>query len=179
MCFYEMSLLEEYQTQDEYRHALRDALKYAERFRKKDKDLEYVGNYEDYWMSLNEAAMEQAMNQYEMGDFRKAKRTYDRMTGYMPQNAGAWRMLAICQQRANQNRDALVSLKQADEAQKLMGPVDRLPPDQRKLLRASLIKHAEYMVEQGDRSGAREVLALGEEDFMSNTEFKGLYNALN
>lgn len=179
MCHHEMSKLEEYYTQQEYRFADRDALKYATRFRKKDKELAYFNNYEDYWMELNTRAMESGSNHYQLGEFSKARRIFDRMVTYMPENAGAWRMRALCQERMNMKREAEESRKSFDEAYAAIQDVERLPSDQRKLLRNALVLDAEYLVSTGRQSEAKELLSLGEEHFMSNLEFKSLYEELN
>lgn len=179
MCHHEMSLLEEYQNDPEYRHAERDALKYAVRFRKKDKHNEFYPNYEDFFMALNERAMESGLNHYEMGDFSKARRVFDRMVDYMPENAGAWRMKALCQERLRLARDAEESLQGFQQAYSAIPDIERLPKDQRQLLRRSLILHAEHMLSAGRTAEAREVMALGEDNFMSNAEFKALHKELN
>lgn len=179
MSYHEMSKLEKYYTQHEYRFAERDALKYAVRFRKKDKDLAYSNNYEDFWMELNTKAMESGMNHYQMGEYGKARRIFDRMAAYMPENAGAWRLRALCQERMNMKRDAEESRKAFAKALDAIEDLERLPADQRKLMRNALIMDAEYMVEQGRKDEARELLAIGEDAFMGNAEFKALHKELN
>jgi len=179
MSYHEMSKLEKYYTQHEYRFADRDALKYAVRFRKKDKDLEYFNNYEDFWMELNTKAMESGINHYQMGDYSKARRIFDRMVAYQPENAGAWRLRALCQERMRLVRDAELSRKEFAKAYEAIPDIQRLPADQRKLLRTALIMDAEYMIENGKAAEARELLALGEDSFMENAEFKALHKELN
>ncbi len=179
MCYHEMSKLEEYFTQHEYRFASRDALKYATRFRKKDKEMAYFNNYEDYWMELNESAMEAGINHYQLEEFSKARRIFDRMVVYMPENAGAWLMRSLCQERMNMKRETLESRKSFDEAYAAIHDMERLPADQRKLLRNALVLDAEYLVSTGRQAEAKELLTLGEEHFMSNLEFKSLHEQLN
>lgn len=179
MSYHEMSKLEKFYSQHEYRFAERDALKYAVRFRKKDKDMAYFNNYEDYWMELNTKAMESGINHYQLGEYSKARRVFDRMVAYMPENAGAWRMLALCQERMNMLRDAEESRKEFAKAYDAIEDLERLPADQRKMMRNALIMDAEYLVEQGKKAEARELMALGEEAFMGNAEFKALHKELN
>lgn len=178
-CHHEMSRLDEYTSQHEYRNADREALKYAVRFRKKDKTGEYYHHHEDYWAELNTVAMEAAINHYEAGDHTKAKRIFDRMVGYMPENPGAWRMRALCQQKARQQREAQESLKGYADAMQGIADIGRLPEDQRKLLRYALVIEAEQLIEAGEADSAREVLSIGEELFMSDAEFKAIHKALN
>jgi len=179
MCYHEMSKLEKYTSQHEYRFADRDALKFAALYRKKDKQKEFFNNYEDYWSELNTYAMSSGITHYEMGDYSKARRVFDRMVVYMPENAGAWRMRALCQERMNLKRDATESRKLFDDAYAAIGDPASLPTDQRRLLRQALIMEAEHLLATGQRAEAKAVMALGEDSFMGNAEFKGLFDELN
>lgn len=179
MCYHEMSKLEQYTSQPEYRFADRNALKYAALYRKKDKQKEFVARFEDYWEELNTHAMGSGFMWYEMGAFSKARRIFDRMVVYMPENVGAWRMRALCQDRLNLLRDAVESRKRADEVYGAISDLAALPKDQRQLLRTALILEAEYLVAEGRVAEARKVMSLGEDDFMGNAEFKALFNELN
>lgn len=179
MCYHEMSKLEKFTSQHEYRFADREALKYAALYRKKDKKKEFFNNYEDYWSELNTYAMSSGIAHYEMGDYSKARRVFDRMVVYMPENTGAWRMRALCQDRMNLKRDATESRKQFDEAYAAVGDPAKLPTDQRRLLRQSLILEAEHLLATGHHAEAKATMALGEDSFMGNAEFKGLFDELN
>jgi tetratricopeptide (TPR) repeat protein len=179
MCYHEMSKLEKYTSQRDYRFADRDALKYAALYRKKDKKKEYFDRFEDYWSELNTYAMGSGIAFFEMGDYSKARRVFDRRVVYMPENAGAWRMRALCQERLNLKRDATESLKMFDVAYAALGDPAKLPTDQRRLLRQALIMDAEHLLATGRSAEAKEVMALGEDSFMGNAEFKALFDELN
>ncbi|MCB0793989.1 MAG: tetratricopeptide repeat protein [Flavobacteriales bacterium] len=177
MCLYEMSKLEKYQA--DYPKASRDALKYAEKYRKKDKDNEYFANYEDFWAELNTMGMEEGENYYEEGSYSKAKQAFDRMVGYYPENPGAWLMYALCQLKSNLARDAEESLKNFAKAQASMGDIKDLPEDQQKLLRMALIRYAEHLNTAGMQDSARSTIEIGKDAFMENDEFKLMYEDLH
>ncbi|MCB0792470.1 MAG: hypothetical protein H6595_03430 [Flavobacteriales bacterium] len=179
MCFHEISKMDKYTDDPDFKNAGRDALKYAEKFRKKDKENAYFAQYEDYWEELNAAAMGVGFMYLEEGSYSKAKREFDRMTGYDPENAGAWLMLALSQMKMNLMRDAEESLVQFRHTYAKMGDHDRLSPDRKRLLREALIRYAEQLDNKGMRDSARTTLALGAEDFMDNAEFKALHDELN
>ena len=179
MCYHEMSKLEKFTDQHEYRFADRNALKYAALYRKKDKKNEHVQQFEDYWQELNTYAMGKGIMHYEMGDFSKARRIFDRMVVYMPENAGAWRMRALCQERMNLKRDAIESRKNFDQAYTAIGDPAELPTDQRRLLRQALILEAEHLLANGRKAEAKELMSLGEDSFMGNAEFKALFEEVN
>ncbi len=179
MCYHEMSKLEEYTSQDEYKYASRDALKYAVKYRKKDKNLEFFNNYEDYWMELNTVALETGLYLMDIGSYSKAKRQFQRMVGYDPSNPGAWQMLALCQLQMNLARDASESLKEFGKAFAAVPDIDRLPTDQKRLLREGLIRYAEHLDSKGMIDSARTTIALGGDHFAGNPEFESLRKQLN
>ncbi len=181
MCLYEMSKIPKYQEMDDYKKADRDALKWAEKYRKKDKNMEFFHNYEDYWAELNTMAQESGMNLYEAGpkEMSKAKRYFESMTRYYQENPGAWLMLALTEYQSNLVREGDEDLKKYQAALDGAGSIGSLPPDQQKLMKNALIHYADYLNGKGNRSGARAALELGKDFFMDDPEFKGAYNSLH
>ena len=181
MCLYEMSKIPKYQEMPDYKKADRDALKWAEKYRKKDKNLEFFNNYEDFWSELNTMAQETGMNFYESGpkEMSKAKRYFDSMTRYYPENPGPWLMLALTQYNTNLVKDGDENIAKYKEALEAAGGINRLPQDQKKLMKGALIHYSEYLDEKGDKSGARAALESGKDAFMDDPEFKGAYDSMH
>jgi hypothetical protein len=178
MCYYEMSKIPKYQAMDEYKHADRDALKWASKYRRKDKNNLYFDQYEDYWTELNTMAQEVGLNYLDEKNYSKARLQFLRMTRYDPENAGAWRLLALSQSKMRLARDAAESMQQFETAYAAIPDVAQLPIDQKRLLRESLIRSAEHLETAGELDSARATLDLGKDHFMKNAEFKGLYEEL-
>ena len=177
MCNYEMSKLEKFAA--DYPKAGRDALKWAEKYRKKDKEKEFFGNYEDYWSSLNTMAAETGENLIDdPKGLSKAKANFDAMTGYYPENPGPWMMLAIVQYKSNLNKEGDLSMVGFDKAMAEAGDIKTLPKDQQKLLKNALIRYADFMVAKGDRTKARKYAEMGKEAFMEEPDFKGMWDSL-
>ncbi len=178
MCLHEMAKQEKFQA--DYPKAAREALKWAEKYRRKDKELEFFHNYEDYWMSLNSAALEEGENLLDdPKGVSRARQVFTSMTKYYPENPGPWLLLAVAQYRANLAREGDVNVKEFDKALKAAGDISSLPTDQRKALKAALIRYSDLMVEKGMRDKARTYLELGKEHFMSEPDFKSVYGSLN
>lgn len=177
MSFFEMSKLEKFAV--DYPKASRDALKFAEKYRKKDKEKEFFNNYEDYWAELNTRAMEEGENLMEdPKGLSKAKAIWDAMTGYYPENPGPWLMLAIAQYKGNMAREGDVSVQTFDKALAAAGDVSTLPPDQKKLLKNAVIRYADHMTSKGNRDQAKKYVAQLKDYFMEEPDFKGLYENL-
>lgn len=177
MCYHEMSKQEKYQA--DYPKAGREAMKWAEKYRRKDKELEFWKNYEDYWMSLNTAALEEGENAMEdPKGVSRARQVFTSMTKYHPENPGPWLLLAVTQYKSNLAKDADLSVKEFDKALKAAGDIGTLPADQKKALKAALIRYADHMTSTGNKDAARRYVALGKDHFMGEADFKGLYESL-
>jgi len=177
MCYHEMSKAESYLA--DYPKASREALKWAEKYRRKDKDLEYFKEYEDFWASLNKAAVDEGENELDNPKgLSRARQVFLSMTKYYPENPGPWLLLAVCQHKANLAREAEVSIKEFDKALQAAGDISKLPPDQRKTLKTALIRFADLMTEKGMKDQARKYVAFGKDHFMDQPDFKGLYDTL-
>ncbi|MBP8824767.1 MAG: hypothetical protein KBH07_14080 [Flavobacteriales bacterium] len=177
MCLFEMSKIPKFQEMEDYKNADREALKWAGKYRKKDKDLEFFHDYDDYWGELNSVAQESGLISYEAGpkEMSKAKRNFEYMTRYYPENPGPWLMLALAQYKSNLVKDGDLSLAEYKKAMDAAGGVATLPEDQKKLMKSALIHYAEYLDGKGDRSGARTAMETGKDAFMDDPEFKGAY----
>ena len=177
MCLFEMSKQEKYNA--DYPKASRDAIKWAEKYRKKDKDKEFFGNYEDFWAELNTVSFTAGENLLDdPKGVSKAKQIFDGMTGYYPENPGAWLMLAMSQYKSNLVKEGDLSVKEFDKMIAAAGDIGTLPKDQKTLLKNALIRYADYLVSKGQRDRAKTYAALGKEHFMEEADFKGLWDSL-
>lgn len=179
MCLYEMSKIEKYTAMEEYKKADRDAIKYAEKYRKKDKNREFFDNYGDYWEDLNTLGMEKGTNLFDDGEYSKAKQVFDGMTGYYPENSGAWIYLAMCQYKTNLVKEGDLSMKEFAKARAAQGDIDSLPEDQKKLLRSALIAYSEFLSKKSMRDSARSTLGIGSDAFMKDADFKAAWESVN
>lgn len=177
MCYYEMSLKDQYSV--DYPKASRDAMKWAEKYRRKDKDREFWSNYEDYWMSLNTKALDEGENALDdPKGATRARQTFTSMTKYHPENPGPWLLLAVTQYKGNLAKDGDISVKEFDKALAAAGDISTLSVDQKKALKTALIRYADLMIDKGNKDQARKYVALGKDHFMGEADFKGLYDSL-
>lgn len=178
MCFYEMSKIEKYTAMEEFKKADREALKYAEKYRKKDKNREFFENYADYWEDLNTMAMEKGMNLYDDKEYGKAKQVFDAMVGYYPENSGAQLMLALCLYKTNLAKEGDLAMKEFNKA-RAYADIQYLPEDQKKLLRDALIRYSEHLAAKSMRDSARATMDIGKDYFMKEADYKAAYEEYN
>lgn len=177
MCYYEMSKDPKFEA--DYPKASVDALKWAVKYRKKDKEKEFFNNYEDYWASLNTLAQEMGENLLDdPKGLSKAKQIFTSVTGYYPENPGGWLMLALAQYKANLTKEGDASIASFDKSIAAAGDVSTLAPDQKKLLKNGLIRYVDYLVSKGMRDKARKYATLGKDAFMEEPDFKGMWDSL-
>ncbi|HMC97761.1 MAG TPA: hypothetical protein VKG92_08915 [Flavobacteriales bacterium] len=177
MCFFEMSKVEKFAV--DYPHASRDALKWAEKYRKKDKEREFFGNYEDYWAELNTTASTMGENLLDdPKGLSKAKQIFDAMVGYYPENPGRWLMLAMSQYKSNLQKEGDLSVAAFDKALAAAGDITTLPKDQQVTLKNALIRYVDYLTSKGMRDRARQYASLGKDAFMEEADFKGMWESL-
>ncbi|MDX9750913.1 MAG: hypothetical protein RBT71_07510 [Flavobacteriales bacterium] len=179
MSLHEMAKQPEKYAKD-YPKAGRDALKWAEKYRRKDKNLEFFRNYEDYWISLNTYALDEGELQLDdpKGTTR-ARQAFTSMTKYYPENPGPWLLLAVAQHKANMAREADTSIAGFEKAMAEAGDINTLSQDQKRALKSGLIRYSDLMLEKGQRDQARKYIAMGKDAFMDQDDFKGAYNALH
>lgn len=177
MSLYEMSKIEKFRAMEEYKKCDKDALKWAEKYRKKDKNKEFFDNYADFWSDLNTMAAESGVNFYEEGakGYSKAKQTFDAMTGYYPENPGPWLMLALCQYNTNLAKEAELSMKTFQTDMTNTGDISTLPDDQKKLLKTAMMHYATYKDTKGDKSAGKAMLDQGKDAFIADVDFKSFY----
>lgn len=177
MCYHEMSQKDQFSA--DYPKASRDAMKWAEKYRRKDKEREFWSNYDDYWMSLNSRALDEGENALDdPKGATRARQTFTSMTKYHPENPGPWLLLAVTQYRSNLAKDGDLSVKAFDKALAEAGDIGTLSVDQKKALKTAIIRYADLMMDKGNKDQARKYVALGKDHFMGETDFKGLYESL-
>lgn len=176
MSLYEMSKIEKFD--EDYPKAFRNALKYAVKYRKKDKDVEYFSDYEDYWSELNHKCMETAENFVQEENWSKAKGYYKYMTSYDPGNVGAWILRIYTEIKLNMGREAELHALEMEKALADQGSVENLSPDKQELLRNALIIYGEDLYSAGRSDSARKVMDIGSDAFMENEEFKMVWDGM-
>ena len=82
MSYYEIS--QEDDLVEKYPKAFKDALKYAYKYRKKDKNLEYAGKFRDYITTLKDSANNLAQLYIATEDYRKAAYIYKYIVRFDP-----------------------------------------------------------------------------------------------
>ncbi len=168
--YYEISRLEEYAKDYPPEKAFTNALKWASKYRKKDPDGTLFRENELYFDELKKAAMGEAAGLMSDQKFSRAKRYYDAIAKFDPEDIGARFMLGYCQLQMKAAMEASIALK---EAGRLMYTADleRMSAGDKKIFREGVVRYSDYLLENGMRDSARATLRKAEPVLAGDSEF--------
>lgn len=157
MSFYEIARKDA--LMEKYPKAMKDAMKYAYKYRKKDKELKYVGRYTDYFNELKDSSNQMAQHYYKTEDYRKAASTYKAIVRFDPNDKIMqlwWGLSEVKAKNAGEgDRNIELAMEEIDE--------NYIPSKVILWNTASgLEEYASYMESKGNYSGKRKGEKLAE-----------------
>lgn len=176
--YFEMSRDEQYAEKYPADKALRDALKWAAKYRRKDRDGSLYDVNEMYFEELKKVAVAEGAAQISDQNYSRAKRFYDSITDFDPSDPGAWLMLGYCQVQIRANTEATMSFKSAGEAL-ASKDLESLNEVELELLKSGVIEYAQYLKGSGMRDSAVTLLDMAKPAFEEDPEFKLVYSEIN
>lgn len=173
-CYFQISKMDEFKAK--YPDPFKDAMKYISKYAAKDKERKYAEDYEEFLSELRKEAIAQAETQLDAAKYTKAKTLYDQIADMDPNDAGAQIMLNITFSFMKAKKDAELALGKAETI--LTEKKASMLPEQKDLLKNSLMKFAVLLSDQGDRTEAIQWLELGMEYFKEDPEYKVTYETI-
>ncbi len=169
MAYYEISKDES--MKEDFPRAFREAIKYAYKGARYDKEDEYVGNYEDYLTELKVDLMRESRFFYDEGSWRKSVTNAKYVTRIDPEDLSALLLKGAAEMRS---RNAYQAEKTFEEAVKLAETTtaSSISSAQKPFLRFGIMEYAKIAKENGEREKAQPLIALGEETFEEDAEFQ-------
>ncbi len=162
---------------EEYGNTLKDALKYASKFVKKDKDREYFDQYTEYLNELRRATMNEAEVFVDDEKFTRAKSYYKYLYVIDPDDVGAWIMYGTVLWKTKAKRDAEENWAEAMRLLQEYGGKG-LQEVQLDLLRYGVRYTSEMLADEGDASAALEWLNAVEEIFPDDRELNAIRRSI-
>lgn len=168
MGYFEMSKDEKYQ--EDYPKAFDLALKYAGKYRTKDKGGDYVDSNRDFIDDLRAGAMEVGQNYLDEENWSKAKRYFKYITKIDPNDPGAWMMRAFCEFKGSDRSGAKTSIQKYNEVG--LDDFSDFSNDQQRLLKYALITYSEHLYQNGMKDSASTVISYGTGLFGDDKEYQ-------
>lgn len=172
--YYELSRMEDMKEEYPPEKTFANALKWATKYRKKDPEGVLFRENELFFEELKKTALLDAAGFMSDQKYSRAKRYYDSMTKFDPDDAGAWLLLGYCQAQMRSMTEANMTFKTAGEVLHSTD-VSNLNIQDKKTLREGGINYAEYLIEEGRRDSARATLDLLAPALQGDSEFDMLY----
>lgn len=158
--------------------ALKNALKYAGKFVKKDKEQEYIFEELEYIEDLRKETIIAAETEMDNGKFTKAKSYYKYLTTLDKEDPGAWMMYGTVFLTLKARRDADKAWETARNL--LLDQQARgLTEGQRDLLQYAFVTTIEKLDEMGDRAAAQDFISIGDDFIGGDREFEAVKRSLD
>ena len=158
--------------------ALKNALKYAGKFVKKDKEQEYIFEELEYIEDLRKETIIAAETEMDNGKFTKAKSYYKYLTTLDKEDPGAWMMYGTVFLTLKARRDADKAWETAHNL-RLDQQARGLTEGQRELLQYAFVTTIEKLDEMGDRAAAQDFISLGDDFIGGDREFEAVKRSLD
>jgi len=156
--------------------ALKSSLKYAAKYRKKDKELEHYADFEEFFDQLWKETMVAAETEMDNGKYTKAKSYYKYLSTIDPEDPGAVLMYAAVFQQLKSRKEAEETYARAKELLIEFGGKG-LREIQTDLLHFAFIYNIEILASV-DRAAALEWLSMGMEMFRGDPEFEAVRRSI-
>ncbi len=163
-----------------YEKALYDAMKYAAKFRKKDKSGEMYANNTEYIEELTKTCIDEANYFYFDDNFRKAAGVFRKIHKFLPEDAGLLYMVAVCQIRSRNLGEGVRNMNLALDSLRVKYANPAYEPMEltEKLLVRAFIDYSTYLEESGQKDSAESTISTARELLKKDEAVKEQYDKL-
>lgn len=162
-----------------YPRAFKNALKHAYKLYRKDDETSLMEDHKEFFTTLKIRAVEEALYNYNLNDFRKASYYLKKIRKFDPDDHNVQLMLGVTQLKARDRRSgkenisvAMENLKKEYEAQKALeeATADLVPE--------ALVEYTNYLLEKNMYGKAQDAIADARLLVSDNPEVKKLYEEI-
>jgi len=172
MGYFEMSKDGKYRDHEDFKNSQKNALKYAYKFRSKDKELKYWIEYQDYLSDLRGTVVEDAENYLDVEKtVKKALSTYKYLVKIDPEDGPSWLLKGYCEVRLRMVTEAVKSFNSGVPLIHGIEDLDDLDEGQVRALKSGITNYSDYLVENGASDSAQLVMDLGTKLFEKDEEY--------
>lgn len=181
MCFYELSKSEDPKIQEQYKNAMRDALKYAGKAVSKDKNSNIVDDNSEFFSTMKKEGIAAAQAYEKEGDYRKASYTYKQIMDFAPNDPFVRFVKGVTDIRLSSLYEAEKEISVSfAELEVNYRNLDYKPdPISSPLLKEALLYYVDHLVGLNYLDSARNVLHSSRVIFPLNEEIKTKLQELN
>jgi len=174
MCYYQIHLSDDEAVKSRVKSPLRNALKYAGKAASKDKNGNFVEANQEYFNTMKQAGVEEAIAQDADGDYRKAAYTYKQIMNFASDDAFIQFAKAVNDIKMNSYFEAERELREAFPAlEESYRDMDFEPdPISLPLLKPRVVYYINHLVENAYQDSAKKVTMAARVFFPLDEEIK-------
>ncbi|RMG81583.1 MAG: hypothetical protein D6707_04590 [Bacteroidetes bacterium] len=173
MCNWEIAQMPD--KAEEYPKAYDDALKYAAKAVKKDKDGSYQEKFKDYFLKVKEEHLKVVSNYYQEKDYRKAASEAKKLLKIFPEDYALMFFRGVCSFLANNQADGSLNVKEAMQHLNSQN-VDSLSEP---LLEEAFAAYAKYLQQKQMTDSAQSTLDIGMTILKDAAKLSEIYSEIN
>ena len=181
MCYYQLSLMDDPDIQEDYPKALKNSIKYLIKFKKKDKKDEYYTKNIDFVNNIAKIIIDEAKKHCKDKSYRKASSSYKHYSKLFPEDDNIKFMIGACNMLANNYSegrtyisDAIVKLQENYNKEKSLKNSNTLP-----ILEDAFILYSNYLVTDKEIDSAKVTISIAKNFFPNSGNIKIQYNIIN
>lgn len=174
MAYFEMSKKEEFQ--EDYPRAFRDAIKYAYKAKRYDKENAHMPEHSNYLNELKAEIMREATFQYQSENWRKSITYSKYVTRIDPEDISALLLKGIAEVKGRNAYQAKTTFEEADEALQSFSPTD-VALESKDAYLYSVLEYAKLMAEEGTKNNAQPYLDAVAVLYEDDAEFQTFTDA--
>ena len=161
-----------------FKKAFKEALSYAAKFRKKDKEGAYNNeeDVKDYMSELKAAITENTENFMEESNYKKAVSELKKASTFSPDDAGVWLLKGVCNYYMKAKSPAKMDFEEANKILETL-TFSELYDSEKAMLKLGLMEYARlFKAKSPDKASA--MLDKGYKWFEEDKDYKALYDEI-
>ncbi len=175
MSYFQMSKRDEFK--EKYPDSFKSSLKYMKKYCGKDKERQFIGEYEDFVSELRVATIAEGELMMDTEKYTKAKAMYDYLVDMDPKDAGALIMRGMSEAALKSKKESEASFTAAAEILRDK-QFTHYKKEQLGLLKEAVIVIAVLSADGGDKETAKTWMDLCMELFSEDNEYKVTYETI-
>ena len=162
---------------DKYPKAFNQAIGYAGKCVKKDKEGLVKEENEDFFIDLKSTCVEDIRNLVEDEDFNRLRGSIMKLQRFDKQDVGSWFLLTAAQYRIKDKGSAKITFKEAMAKLEALQSTDNWHSVDFLMFRMGVLEYAKYCAELGQVEKVRDILGKTKQWMENDEEYMAFYNA--
>lgn len=180
MCYYKINFMDSADLDQEYRDPLKESLKYAYKYTKKDKEKELYPQNAGFFEELKESALLRVKSLAEQESYRKAATETRRILKIEPENANLQFTKGVFDLLSRNTQGALLIKTALPEIEKnYKDPDYKADKITEPTLITGFLLYSDMLMTNGDKDSSKAIMTIAKDIFQENEKITEEYNILH